>query len=281
MTENTGRVAFFLQPRANDKIPRTGAWTLVEEITRNDLKIILMFGLHMAMPGSDFSLPEKQLLGRFFKKLRLSKSEKKEVTRQQISLVEYLGELSSEAATEQLVEFLCAVARVDGKLDEAKISFIEKVISQLKRKKPLLSLEEWGEYDKRAAVLVDSIAVPPRVVVAEDDESIGKLVQYKLQGSGIQVLWLTDGAKALRAIEEEIPDLVVLDIDMPALSGFEVLAAMKSNPETSSTPVIMLTAQKTKTDVSKAIGLGASDYIVKPFRPADLLERVKRHLPKH
>ena len=253
----------------------------MEEVSRNDLKIILMFGLHLAMADNDFTLQGKNFLGGFFRKLRLSESEKKEVARRQISLAEYLGKLSSEAATEQLVEFLCAVSRVDGKMDEAEIEFIEKVHSLLKRKKPLLPLEEWGEYEERATAQLDRIEVPPRIVVAEDDESIGRLVQYKLRGSGFQVLWLTDGAKALKTIEEEHPDLVVLDIDMPELTGFEVLAAMKANSETSSTPVIMLTAQKAKTNVTQAISLGATDYMVKPFRPAELLVRVKRHLPKN
>lgn len=73
---------------------------------------------------------------------------------------------------------------------------------------------------------------------------------------------------------------MVLDIDMPEMTGFEVLAAMKEKPETSSIPVIMLTAQKTKADVGKAIELGVDDYVVKPFRPAELLERIKTHLPK-
>ena len=252
----------------------------MEDITRNDLKIILMFAHHMAKGDSELFFPEKKLLGRFYGKLRLSAMEKKEVTGREISLSESLKNLSGENAQQKLVEFLCAVALVDGKMNEGELNFIEKVVSQIGGKMQLLPVEDWGEYENKATAFVEDIDVPPKIVVAEDDENIGRLVQYKLEGSGFNVLWRTDGAKALKIIEEEIPDLVVLDIDMPEMTGFEVLAAMKEKPETSSIPVIMLTAQKTKADVGKAIELGVDDYVVKPFRPAELLERIKTHLPK-
>lgn len=252
---------------------------MAPEIYRSDLKIILAFGLHLCRAEGRISLTEKSLTGRLLKKLRLSESEKKAVSGKDFSLSEGLAGLTGEHAKEMLIDFLSAVSAVDGRRDEAEVRFVEKVHSQLGGQTRLPPAQDWGASEARADALLDGIAVAQKIVVAEDDESIGKLVRYKLEGSGFNVFWLTDGAKALETIEEENPDLVVLDIDLPELTGFEVLAAMKEKPATKSTPVIMLTAQKTKTDVSRAIGLGANDYVVKPFRPADLLARVKTHLP--
>ena len=85
-----------------------------EELTRSDLKIFLMFGLHLAMADKDFSMSEKRLLGRFYKKLRLSEKEQLEISGKPISLAKNMDGLSSDAVRERLVEFLCAVSSVDG-----------------------------------------------------------------------------------------------------------------------------------------------------------------------
>lgn len=148
----------------------------MEDITRNDVKIILMFALHMAKADSELFFPEKKILARFYGKLRLSAMEKKEVTSREISLSESLKNLSGENAQQKLVEFLCAVALVDGKMNEGELNFIEKVVSLIRGKMQLLPEEDWGEYENKATAFVDDIDVPPKIVVAEDDENIGRLV---------------------------------------------------------------------------------------------------------
>lgn len=117
-----------------------------------------------------------------------------------------------------------------------------------------------------------------QIIIAEDDEFLGHLLKFKLEKSGYEVTWLTDGKQALEAIQQTPPVLVLLDVLMPGLTGFEVLENIKSNSELRQIPVIMLTGSDMESDILKGINMGASDYIIKPFRPAELVARVQRHI---
>ena len=121
-------------------------------------------------------------------------------------------------------------------------------------------------------------AAPPMVVVAEDDESLAIVIQGKLARSGYRVHVERDGATAWAAIQAELPDLIVLDWMMPELDGLTVLAMIRDNPNTKHIPVIMLTAMSQPKDVKLAIEAGANDYLVKPFKPEDLANRVAKLL---
>lgn len=118
------------------------------------------------------------------------------------------------------------------------------------------------------------------IVVAEDEENIGFIVKTQLQHAGFNVLWEKDGEKALEAINREVPKVVVLDLMMPIMSGFDVLKALKKNPDTKGIPVIILSARMQEVDIKRAILLGANDYLIKPFLPSELTERVQKLLQK-
>ncbi|MEP0822911.1 MAG: response regulator [Ignavibacterium sp.] len=114
-----------------------------------------------------------------------------------------------------------------------------------------------------------------RILVAEDQPHIRALIQYKLRNSGYQVVAVEDGEAALKSARESKPDLILLDVMMPLMTGFEVLAALKQREETRHIPVLLVTAQSSETEVLKGLELGADDYITKPFSPNELAARVR------
>jgi len=112
----------------------------------------------------------------------------------------------------------------------------------------------------------------PRVIIADDDLAIIKFLRANLEAIGYKTLTAMDGAEALQTIEMELPDLVILDIMMPRLDGFEVCQQLR---EWSQIPIIMLSARGDEEDKVKCLDLGADDYITKPFGVEELLARVK------
>lgn len=117
-----------------------------------------------------------------------------------------------------------------------------------------------------------------RVVVAEDEASLAKLISFKLQREHYEVAMAEDGGKALELIQGNHPDLILLDVMMPVMDGYHVLQEIKKDPKLSEIPVIMLTSKGQEKDVVRGIDLGATDYIVKPFRPSELVARIRRVL---
>jgi DNA-binding response OmpR family regulator len=117
--------------------------------------------------------------------------------------------------------------------------------------------------------------MPYTILVAEDQQHVRSLIEYKLRNSGFVVVAAEDGNAALQKAEEIIPDLVLLDVMMPLMTGFEVLGALKKNQKTKDIPILMLTAQSKEDEVLKGLELGADDYITKPFSPNELAARVK------
>ena len=118
-----------------------------------------------------------------------------------------------------------------------------------------------------------------RIMVVDDEPDLLEVVKLILESDGYQVVTAGSGQEALNKIEKETPDLVLLDIIMPKMDGWEVFSRIKSNPRTHDVPVIMLTAKDQRID--KLIGLHVvrvDDYITKPFGRAELLERIKRVL---
>jgi len=112
----------------------------------------------------------------------------------------------------------------------------------------------------------------PRVLIADDDLAIVKFLRANLEASDYKTLTAMDGAEALQTIEMELPDLVILDIMMPKVNGFEVCRRLR---EWSRIPIIMLSARGDEADKVKCLDLGADDYITKPFGVEELLARVK------
>jgi DNA-binding response OmpR family regulator len=118
------------------------------------------------------------------------------------------------------------------------------------------------------------------VLVADDDQDIRELVELKLSSAGYDVLTFGDGQSALDALFSRRPDLAVLDVMMPGLSGTDVLRALRQRTTdehdgSRPTKVILLTAKAQEADVEIGFALGADDYVVKPFSPRELLSRVQ------
>lgn len=120
------------------------------------------------------------------------------------------------------------------------------------------------------------VAQTKSILVIDDNDDIRGLLSLVLQKEGYEVLEAAGGSEALIKINESKPDLILLDVMMPGLSGLEVLATIRESREKkiSQVPVIMITAKSTIDDIDAAIELGANSYIVKPFRPANLVEKV-------
>jgi DNA-binding response OmpR family regulator len=116
------------------------------------------------------------------------------------------------------------------------------------------------------------------ILVAEDQHHVRKLITYKLENNGYEVVTAENGAEALVKIREIIPTLVLLDVMMPLMTGFEVLAALKQDERTKNIPVLLVTAQSKEEEILRGLELGAEDYITKPFSPNELAARVKKAL---
>lgn len=113
------------------------------------------------------------------------------------------------------------------------------------------------------------------VLVADDDADILALVAFRLERAGYRVIQASDGEQALRAALEHRPDLAVLDVMMPKLTGLDVTRAIRQNEETANMPVILLTARVQDADITRGFDAGADDYLRKPFNPQELRARVQ------
>jgi two-component system, sensor histidine kinase and response regulator len=117
-----------------------------------------------------------------------------------------------------------------------------------------------------------------KILLADDSSVNNLLLQDILEESGYQVIVAESGKKALKLLPKEKPDLILLDIMMPVMDGFQVLEKIKSEEELKFIPVIMVTAKSTQFDKKRAIELGAADYIIKPIDVEDTIERIQRAL---
>jgi diguanylate cyclase (GGDEF)-like protein len=117
--------------------------------------------------------------------------------------------------------------------------------------------------------------MPETILVVDDDPDIARFVEVNLRSAGYDVAVAADGEEALARAAEMRPDLVLLDVMMPRIDGFEVAQRLRRNPQTANTSIIMLTAKALSTDKVLGLTAGADDYIIKPFDPIELLARVK------
>jgi DNA-binding response OmpR family regulator len=120
----------------------------------------------------------------------------------------------------------------------------------------------------------------PRVVIADDDPDIRRLVQITIANAGCDVTVASDGEEAVELIRKALPDLVILDVLMPRMDGWEVAKELKNDPNTSAIPVMFLTSRGQEHDVLEGFNSGAADYMVKPFSPRELQARVRAILSK-
>jgi len=125
-----------------------------------------------------------------------------------------------------------------------------------------------------------------RIVVIEDEEDILEVIAYNLRREGFEVTTSTSGEDGLAKIDRAAPNLVILDLMLPEIDGLDLCRKLKADPVTQAVPIIMVTAKGEESDVVLGLGMGADDYMVKPFSPKELVARVKavlrrsRNLPE-
>lgn len=119
-----------------------------------------------------------------------------------------------------------------------------------------------------------------RILVVDDEKNILQMINQTLTKAGYSVTTSEDGKDALEKVKANKPNLIVLDIMMPYLDGFEVLQALRRNQETRNIPVIFLTAKNNDMDIFKGWQAGVNCYLIKPFNPSELVKYVKQNLKK-
>ncbi len=136
-----------------------------------------------------------------------------------------------------------------------------------------------------AAMAAKTDAPPPvskqdlhPILVAEDDDLLVSVIKHRLNREGLKVEYVNNGGAALAALEKQAFSLLILDVKMPVMDGFEVLARLRTTRSKTEFPVIMLTAMGSEKDVVRGYDLGANDYVLKPFSPVELLAKVKNQL---
>ena len=116
------------------------------------------------------------------------------------------------------------------------------------------------------------------ILVVDDDPVILQLLQVNFEMEGFTVITAADGQQGVDRTRADRPDIVVSDVMMPRMSGIELVAELKADPDTSTIPILLLTAKAQQADIGAGMDAGADDYVTKPFEPLDLVDRVNRLL---
>jgi len=119
-----------------------------------------------------------------------------------------------------------------------------------------------------------------KILVAEDERDILELISFSLRYGGFEVIEALNGVEALEKTFSEQPDLVLLDVRMPKMSGFEVCRKLKNDERTKDIPVVFISAKGQEAEIKQGLALGAEEYIVKPFAPDELIRRMKAVLKR-
>lgn len=117
--------------------------------------------------------------------------------------------------------------------------------------------------------------MPKKILVAEDERDIRELIVFSLELQGYNVTETPNGEEAVKKALELLPDLILLDVRMPKMNGYEACQALKANDSTKGTPVVFLSAKGQEAEIQKGKEAGAVDYLLKPFAPDELVSRVK------
>lgn len=117
-----------------------------------------------------------------------------------------------------------------------------------------------------------------RILVVDDEPHILKLISFSLERAGHEIVAVSDGPAAIRAVHDGCPELILMDVMMPVMSGYETVERLKADPVTAEIPVIMLSAKSQLYEQEKGLECGAVHYICKPFTPRELVEQVSAFL---
>lgn len=119
-----------------------------------------------------------------------------------------------------------------------------------------------------------------KILVAEDERDIRELIGFTLRFAGFEVVLVGTGAEAIEKTLSERPDLILLDVRMPKMTGYEACRQLKEDPATRSIPVVFLSAKGQESEIEQGLASGAVEYIVKPFAPDELISQVKEILAR-
>ncbi len=119
-----------------------------------------------------------------------------------------------------------------------------------------------------------------KILVIEDDPATQRLVDYSLMQEGYQIITASNGLEGIRKAIGELPDLVILDVMLPGMDGFEICYRLRSEAATANLPILMFSAKAQEIDKDTGIKVGADDYLTKPSAPADIIKRVEKLLTK-
>jgi len=120
----------------------------------------------------------------------------------------------------------------------------------------------------------------PKILVADDERDIRELIGFTLRFAGFEVVLVADGIEAIEQAPLEQPDLILLDVRMPKVTGYDVCRHLKEDPATSAIPIVFLSAKGQEGEIQEGLNSGAVEYIVKPFTPDDLTEQVREVLQR-
>jgi two-component system alkaline phosphatase synthesis response regulator PhoP len=119
-----------------------------------------------------------------------------------------------------------------------------------------------------------------KILIIEDDPATSRLVDYSLNHHGYQVITSSNGMEGLRKARTESPDLIILDVMLPGMDGFEICHRLKADPATAQIPILMFSAKAQEIDKDTGIKVGADDYLTKPSAPSEIVSRVAKLLAK-
>lgn len=119
-----------------------------------------------------------------------------------------------------------------------------------------------------------------KILIAEDERDIRDLVIFSLQFSGFQVVQASNGVEAVERAQAELPDLILMDVRMPKMTGYEACKALKSIPATRDIPIVFLSAKGQESEINTGLEVGAEEYILKPFAPDELAKQVQAILDR-
>ena len=120
-----------------------------------------------------------------------------------------------------------------------------------------------------------------KILIAEDEPDIRELVTFMLRFAGYEVVAASNGEDAVRTAAREIPDLVIMDVRMPRMTGYDACRLMKANPDLRHVPVVFLSAKGQESEIQSGLDAGAEEYLLKPFSPAELTNRVRGILSRY
>ena len=119
-----------------------------------------------------------------------------------------------------------------------------------------------------------------KILIAEDERDIRELVSFSLQFGGFTVVQATNGAEAVEQAQKELPDLILMDVRMPKMTGYEACRQMKTMPSVRDIPVVFLSAKGQESEIQTGLEVGAEEYILKPFAPDELVKQVQAVLDR-